>query len=208
MASSRRKKYWTEELRQPVVEFWEERKKSRAKRGSLCARRRSRKTVTCHGLRVVEPVYHQALIARQMEELEEERKKGRIWEMARFVNLADLARQSHCCFFVPFDRQSSRSTAVEAPEASAKRVERCTTCIVLFTCPPGLLFCMHVNTFFFSLLVFHTVNIAASLTCGWLSSFRTLSQRRRQEVLLQCSRDTHMMHGVLDRDRDRCALGA
>ena len=34
-----------EELRQPVVQ-WEERKKSRAKRGSLCARRGSRKTVT------------------------------------------------------------------------------------------------------------------------------------------------------------------
>ena len=50
----------------------EERKKNRAKRGSLCARRISRKTVTCHGLRVVEPVQHQAL-----EELEEERKKRR-----------------------------------------------------------------------------------------------------------------------------------
>ena len=45
-----------EELRQPVVGV-EERKKSRGKRGSLCARRRSRKTVTCHGRRVVEPVY-------------------------------------------------------------------------------------------------------------------------------------------------------
>ena len=41
---------------------WEERKKIRAKRGSLCARRTSRKTVTCHGLRVVDPVYHQALL--------------------------------------------------------------------------------------------------------------------------------------------------
>ena len=39
---------------------WEERKKSRVKRGSVCARRRSRKTVTCHGLRVAESVYHQA----------------------------------------------------------------------------------------------------------------------------------------------------
>ena len=38
---------------------WEVRKKIRAKRGSLGARCRSRKTVTCHGLRVVEPVYHQ-----------------------------------------------------------------------------------------------------------------------------------------------------
>ena len=36
---------------------WEERQKSRGKRGSLCARRRSRKTVTCHCLRLVEPVY-------------------------------------------------------------------------------------------------------------------------------------------------------
>ena len=39
--------------------FWK-RKKSRAKRGSLCEPRKSRKIVTCHGLRVVEPVYHQA----------------------------------------------------------------------------------------------------------------------------------------------------
>ena len=36
---------------------WEERQKSRGKRGSLCARRRSRKTVTWHCLCVVEPVY-------------------------------------------------------------------------------------------------------------------------------------------------------
>ena len=36
---------------------WEVRQKSRGKRGSLCARRRSRKTVTCHCLCVVEPVY-------------------------------------------------------------------------------------------------------------------------------------------------------
>ena len=54
----KKKKYWTlpkscgSQVSEP-----EERKKSRGKRGSLCARRRSRKTVTCHGLRVVEPVY-------------------------------------------------------------------------------------------------------------------------------------------------------
>ena len=53
-----KKKYWTlpkscgSQVSEP-----EERKKSRGKRGSLCARRRSRKTVTCHGLCVVEPVY-------------------------------------------------------------------------------------------------------------------------------------------------------
>ena len=35
-------------------------KKSTAKRGSLCDRRKSHKTVTCHGLRVMEPVCHQA----------------------------------------------------------------------------------------------------------------------------------------------------
>ena len=55
------KKYWTlPKSCGSQSSEWEERKKSRAKRGSLCARRRSRKTVTCHGLRVVEPVYHQA----------------------------------------------------------------------------------------------------------------------------------------------------
>ena len=36
---------------------WEERQKSRLGEGALCARRRSRKTVTCHCLCVVEPVY-------------------------------------------------------------------------------------------------------------------------------------------------------
>ena len=52
------KKYWTlpKSFGSQSSE-WEERKKSRGKRGSLCARRRSRKTVTCHGLCVVEPVY-------------------------------------------------------------------------------------------------------------------------------------------------------
>ena len=35
-------------------------KKSTAKRGSLCDPRKSRKTVTCRGLRVMEPVCHQA----------------------------------------------------------------------------------------------------------------------------------------------------
>ena len=35
-------------------------KKSTAKRGSLCDPRNSHKTVTCHGLRVMEPVCHQA----------------------------------------------------------------------------------------------------------------------------------------------------
>ena len=39
---------------------WEEHKKSTAKRGSLCDPLKSHKTVTCHGLRVVEPVCHQA----------------------------------------------------------------------------------------------------------------------------------------------------
>ena len=41
-----------------AASHWSGRSARRAgKRGSLCARRRSRKTVTCHGLCVVEPVY-------------------------------------------------------------------------------------------------------------------------------------------------------
>ena len=36
---------------------WEERQESRLGEGALCARRRSRKTVACHCLCVVEPVY-------------------------------------------------------------------------------------------------------------------------------------------------------
>ena len=52
------KKYWTlPKSCGSKSSEWEERKKSRGKRGSLCARRRSRKTVTCHGRRVVESVY-------------------------------------------------------------------------------------------------------------------------------------------------------
>ena len=52
------KKYWTlPKSCGSQSSEWEERKKSRAKRGSLCTRRGSRETVTCHGLRVVEPVY-------------------------------------------------------------------------------------------------------------------------------------------------------
>ena len=50
-----------EELRQPVVGVGGV-QEQHANRGSLCARRRCRKTVTCHGCRVVEPVYHQALL--------------------------------------------------------------------------------------------------------------------------------------------------
>ena len=38
----------------------EERKTSKAKRGSICTRRGSSKTVTCHGFREVEPVHHEA----------------------------------------------------------------------------------------------------------------------------------------------------
>ena len=75
------KKYWTlPKSCGTQSSEWEERNKSRAKRGSLCTRDGSRKTVTCHCLRVVEPVYHQALW-RQMEELEEERKKSRAWTL-------------------------------------------------------------------------------------------------------------------------------
>ena len=66
---------------------WEERKKSRAKRDSLCTRDGSRKTVTCHGRRVVEPVYHEALLRGRWRE----RKKSR----AGRGSLCNLARQSH-----------------------------------------------------------------------------------------------------------------
>ena len=52
------KKYWTlPKSCGSQSSEWEERKKSRGKRGSLCARRRSRKTVTCHVLCVVGPVH-------------------------------------------------------------------------------------------------------------------------------------------------------
>ena len=86
------KKYWTlPKSCGSQSSEWEERKKSRVKRGSLCACRRSCKIVTCRGLRVVEPVYHQASFARQMEEPEEQGKKSR----AKRGSLCNLARQSH-----------------------------------------------------------------------------------------------------------------
>ena len=51
---------------------WEERKKSRAKRGSFCTRRGSRKT----SLRVVEPVYHQTLLRGRSRR---SRARRRLW---------------------------------------------------------------------------------------------------------------------------------
>ena len=68
---------------------WEVRKKIRAKRGSLGARCRCRKTVTCHGLRVVEPVYHSGLIPRQMEELEGSFASGQAWKLSLFQDTSD-----------------------------------------------------------------------------------------------------------------------
>ena len=52
---------------------WEERKK----RGSLCARCRSRKTVTCPCLRVVEPVFHQASLRGRWRSWRRWRRNGR-----------------------------------------------------------------------------------------------------------------------------------
>ena len=108
------KKYWTlPKSCGSQSSEWEELRKSRAKRGSLCARRRSRKTVTCHGLRVVEPMYHQALLRGRSRSWRRNGRKAGLGE-ARFVNLANLARQLHrscliCCLFLPFvDRQSLR----------------------------------------------------------------------------------------------------
>ena len=70
---------------------WEERKKSRAKGGSLCTRDGSRKTVTCHGRRVVEPVYHQALLRGRWRSWRRNGRRAGLGE-ARFEN---LARQPH-----------------------------------------------------------------------------------------------------------------
>ena len=88
--------------------------KSRTKRGSLCTRRMSSTTVTCHGLRVVEPVYHQALLRGRWRSRRSRARRGRPRE-ARFV-----ISQDHIDFvlfvvvFNPCDC-GSRSTVVEAP---------------------------------------------------------------------------------------------
>ena len=59
--SSETKKYWTlPKSCDSQSSEREERKQMRIERGSLCARRNPRLTVTCHRLRVVEPVGHQA----------------------------------------------------------------------------------------------------------------------------------------------------
>ena len=100
------KKYWTlPKSCGSQSSEWEERKKSRAKRGSLCARDPSRKTVTCHGLRVVEPVYHQALLRGRWKSL---RRNGRSAGLgqASFV----ISQDSHTDFvlfvFYPLHEQA------------------------------------------------------------------------------------------------------
>ena len=76
---------------------WEERKKRRAKRGSHSTRGGSRKTVRCHGLRVVEPVYHQALLrGRWRSRKSRARRAGP--RKARFV----ISQDSHIVFFLFF----------------------------------------------------------------------------------------------------------
>ena len=64
-----------------------------AERGSLCTRRGSRKTVTCAGLRVVEPVYHQSLLRGRWRSRRGERQRAGLGE-ARFV----ISHDSHIYF--------------------------------------------------------------------------------------------------------------
>ena len=88
------KKYWTlPKSCSSQSSEWEERKKSRGKRGSLCARRRSRKTVTCHGLRVVEPVYHQASLRGRWRNWRRNGRRAGLGQ-ARFV----ISQDSHTDF--------------------------------------------------------------------------------------------------------------
>ena len=88
---------------------------------------------------------------------------------ARFVKLANLARQLHrschiCCFFPLWtgNHCGCRLTAEEAPGVP-QNVERCRCHVSQMV----FLFCMHVNTFFFLTLGLHTV-LVSSLTCGGL----------------------------------------
>ena len=88
------KKYWTlPKSCGSQSSGWEERKKSRAKRGSLCARRRW--TVTCHGLRVVEPVYHQASLRGRWRSWRRSARRTGLGEAALFV----ISQDSHIDFF-------------------------------------------------------------------------------------------------------------
>ena len=86
------KRYWTHPKScGSQSSEWEERKKSRVGSGSLCTRDGSRKRVTCHhGLRVVEPVYHQASLRGRWKSWRRWRRNGRRAGSgeARFVNLA------------------------------------------------------------------------------------------------------------------------
>ena len=72
------KRYWTlPKSRGSQSSVWEERKKIRAKRGSLCEPCKPRKAVTCPGLRVVEPVYHQASLRGRWRSWRRWRRNGR-----------------------------------------------------------------------------------------------------------------------------------
>ena len=148
------KKYWTlPKSCGSQSSEWEERKKSRAKRGSLCTRDGSLKTVTCHGR--VEPVYHQALL----------RGRWRSWRRnGRRAGLTlRTSPDSHIDFvFIYFslkNRQSLRQPVDGCGGARSRRLQvsmSCSiSCLVRHVSRKVFSLCMHVNRFFsFSLLAF------------------------------------------------------
>ena len=156
-----------EELRQPVVGV--EGAQEQAKRGSLCARRGSRKTVTCHGLRVVEPVYHEASLRGRWTMSEEERKKSRAGRgslceprktVVRTLRVSlrhdTLTSRHHCC------------CTSSAKRRTLQVLMHCSiSCLVHHVSRKVFCFCMHVNTYLFLTLGLHTA-LLSSLTCDGL----------------------------------------
>ena len=64
-------------------------KKSTAKRGSLCDPRKSHKTVTCHGLRVMEPVCHQASLRGRFRSWMRASRQGQLCSCLFFQDTSD-----------------------------------------------------------------------------------------------------------------------
>ena len=132
-----------------LVERLPKSRESTDKRGSLCAHRRSRKTVSCHGSSCGGTRVPSGLIAQQMEEVEGRNGRRAGPREARFVNLSNLTRQSCPWCVFPFASLrllgGHRSQTISAMQVRVLLFAWHTCSIFHVTCPPRLLqkvFCL------------------------------------------------------------------